>query len=331
MKTVNKRKLIGVVLLFGAMSAHTAEQNNHPENISGEFSIFNSDYAQTQKIITKPRNVGAIGYELVEYLGSEKRIAIVQDSLAGPQFIFHDRKDAELARRMWKDSNYSLLEIYLAFEGNRQSAPKEFVKHHLQLHGKDADIRRTTISDFNTIEPGAADLGGLGPTDMCYHNGGLDGCNVYGNIRIGLISSPFGICDEDNGDDFNDWEHYLNSHLYNPFDGSPFPIGFSNLGDHGELGYGVESGGKHITIPSTRSGGILVCDRPDSSVYWFDMVIEEELFPNAWFVLHNDGHFPGMVYGIAFDGDFLHQSIRVRVKYPEEASSNAEFYWAATY
>jgi hypothetical protein len=190
MKTVIECTFVGAVLLFGAMPAQTTEQKNDLGIKSGEFSILNPDYVQTHKTNSiKLLATGPTDYKIAEYLGHEKRIAIARDSPTRHQFVFYDRADAELARRLWQDSKYSMLEIYLVFGGNLRSAPKDYLTQHQQLRGKEAAVSRTDLNKFKTSEPGTSGYGGLSPTDLCCNINGLDNCNSYGNVRIGLIPS----------------------------------------------------------------------------------------------------------------------------------------------
>ncbi|MFK8083466.1 MAG: hypothetical protein AB8B97_24560 [Granulosicoccus sp.] len=80
-----------------------------------------------------------------------------------------------------------------------------------------------------------------------------------------------------------------------------------------------------------QRGVVLVCNKPASSADSLRIAVEEELFPNAWFRLWEDNIWADIVYGMAFQGDFLHQSIRIRARYNAPALPESEYFWAASY
>ncbi len=286
-----------------------------------------SPVPELMPVYTAPDNRG---FQVLERLGNNGDVLIVTDDDARVEMVFRDRDAADDARRLRTMSNASLAEIYLHFGGAAANMPTAFKRDHKFRHATSSPRPQGSLDrEFRVPEDETTHYGI--PGAFCFEENGTTGCGLFGDVRIGLIAASLGPCDPDDSDPFEAWEYFLTQPSQPIFGSPPFNTRVSLFGDQNQFGFGRATGDANITIPPVARGVILFCNRPAITADWLNIAVEEELFPNAWFRLWEDGTLSGVVYGMAFQGEFLHQSIRIRVRYDDPASPESEFFWAASY
>lgn len=259
-------------------------------------------------------------------------------------------KAAVALRTMKNTYQFTRLEMFQTLGGTLKDAPAALQAELTnEIVEQNADRRFPSIDAILSVENTVTNV-------ACDPSDPNSGCGGLGFIEAGALTSgvtnvcfrgvavPAGEVDTD----FEDWEFYLGATYIYPF--SDLDLGrFDSLGAHlarDEIGKGEWSrGDADIVIPPTTSGGILVCNRhPTNPVCAPRLIVQEELFPGAWFHLFETAAAQkGTVYGIVFKGTTQHNRIRVIVRdfensdistYPPGCSTAEEdrhFWWAATY
>lgn len=244
------------------------------------------------------------------------------------------RSAADRALAMRLHSGASLLEVYQAFGGQPEKAPRHFKLAHAEQNRGDVPLLPSGSNPLEfSVEDDETYYGD--PGHFCAQTWGTqEPCGPLGNIEIGVFGAPNGVCSPEVGLDA--WESYTTGLIASPFLQNQFGA-FDALGAIGEFASGESSGDRNITIPATISGGIIICDRDvngSSDQRFSQFVIEEELFAGAWFILYGDGPaapYSSRVYGIVFVGDLSHHSIRIRVRFADGDAADQTFFWAASY